>query len=53
MRKNNSTIIYWGKKKKKNYDKKENIPKINVEHIKCKGEFYLNLYLLGTYLKKD
>jgi hypothetical protein len=47
-KKKNSTIIYCKEKTKQSYDKKENVPKISVEHIKCKGEFYLNLYLLGT-----
>jgi hypothetical protein len=48
MRKKNSTIIYYKEKTKQSYDRKENVPKISVEQIKCKGGFYLNLYLLGT-----
>jgi len=48
MREKNSTIIYCKEKTKQSYDKKENVPKISVEQIKCKWEFYLNLYLLDT-----
>jgi len=44
----NSTTFYHKKKQKQNKVKTKKIPKINVEHIKGNGKFYLYLYLSGT-----
>ncbi len=41
-------ILLQGRNLKKTRLWQKNVPKINVEHIKCNEEFYHYLYPLGT-----